>query len=481
MNHFLAITRTSALAVILSVIPAACVAQPAVDDPQLTRMQDRFDALEAEGFTGFVMISREGETAFFDAAGTSNPADNRPLTPDTLVDHGSITKTFTGLMAAQLMVEDRLSPDQTLADYFDNLPADKAALTIHQLLTHSSGLPDAVGDDVAVVSTAEFLELAFAAELMFEPGTSYEYSNVGFSLIALIIEQITGQDFETYLRETYLRPNGIENTGYMAVYDSERTAHTTDGVALIDASWGGHAPNRHIVGNGGMLTTANDSMRWLDLVRQGEFVSTEAVELARQPYVDEGSGHSFYGYGVVVENHPELGQIYWHNGGNPHFMSHWRDFADHGYVIYVFANQYAISADQAVDVMTGALFDFDVPIQAIDLANPEQENLPDSLAGHLAGDFLAAISSDDDAARRAFTNTQLSTSLSDAMSVERRAEFFGMLHDDFGSARFMGVTSTDAGLILHMELDGGAIVVGIELIIVAEAGEARLDNLGING
>ena len=162
--------------------------------------------LEQEGFSGVVAISRDKGDATFVAGIGEKVTANGGADKDTLVDIGSVTKPITATAILRLVDDGQMSVADTLEDYFSNLPDDHAKITIHQLLTHSSGLPQAIGHDHDQDITKEvFLERTFQTKLLFEPGTAYEYSNVGYSLLAAIIEKTSGLSYEDFLHDVLLK------------------------------------------------------------------------------------------------------------------------------------------------------------------------------------------------------------------------------------------------------------------------------------
>ncbi|WP_417484218.1 serine hydrolase domain-containing protein [Maricaulis salignorans] len=415
------------------------------------RLQARFDALAEAGFTGFAAISRHGEIIFAQGAGLADPATGRPFTLDTQFDIGSITKSFTGMAIAALVDAGRLSPDAILADFFPDAPADKAAITVQQLLTHTAGLPDAVGDDFSEEDWASVRDTIFNAELRHEPGSAYRYSNVGFTLLAAIIEVVTGQSYEDYLIREILAPAGIEHTGYMAVYDDALAARSRHGEAVIDASWGGHAPNWHLMGNGGLVSTPRDMLAWEAGFHNGSLVSPQARDLAMTPLVREGEGAaSFYGYGLVVEDDAELGRIYWHNGGNPSFNSHWRVLADQGYEMFATTNQRGISADTVIAALVAALMDQDFQVQHPREAGTDPVALPDTAGGAAAAEFLAMITSDDEAVWQDYVLNRMSGDMRAVAPMDGHLGMMRQLHRDFGQSETIAVFETEAAITLSL-------------------------------
>tara|TARA_R110000868_G_scaffold51823_10_gene163882 strand:- start:4387 stop:5847 length:1461 start_codon:yes stop_codon:yes gene_type:complete len=427
--------------------PAAAFAATQADahDAALeARLNARFDELAQADFTGFVAIARHGEIIFARGAGLADPATGRPFTLDTQVDIGSITKSFTGMAIAALIDAGRLSPDAVLSDFFADVPADKANITVQQLATHTAGLPPALGDDFSEEDWDGFRAKAFDASLLHEPGSAYAYSNVGFSILAAIIESVTGQSYEDYLVSELLAPAGIEHTGYLSVYDDSLAARSRRGEAVIDASWGGHAPNWHLMGNGGLVSTPRDMLAWQAGYQNGAVVSPHARDLAHAPLVREGNGApSFYGYGLVVEDDPRLGRIYWHNGGNPAFNSHWRVLADQGYELFATTNQRGVSADTAIEALVAGLMDQEFEVQHPREASAEPVALPDTAGGRVAAGFLAMIASDDESVWRDYVLNRMSDEMRAFAPMEGHLGMMRQMHQDFMDAQIVSVFESE--------------------------------------
>ncbi len=325
--------------------------------------QAKFDAtvekLSARGFQGVIAIAPKGGKVFYAGIGDAAATNGFP-TKDTLVDIGSITKTITATAALKLVDDGKLSTADRLSDFFPNAPAGKASITVHQLLTHSAGFPAAVGGDDEGLSKDVFLERAMAADLLFKPGSKYEYSNVGYSLVAAIIETVSGKDYERYILENLIGRRCARDIGYESAFDAERSLLTQDGTDIPTASWGG-ASHWALIGNGGLVASAKDMICFRRTLLEGRFISPAAIELVQTPLMREGEGApSHYGYGMVVEDHPNFGRIYWHNGGNEHFLANWTDYADHGFVVFTASNSPEFDADLAGLMIAETLFDLKI-------------------------------------------------------------------------------------------------------------------------
>jgi CubicO group peptidase (beta-lactamase class C family) len=308
------------------------------------QLEAAFAELEQSGIAAIVAISRDGGPITVREFGALRE-DGIPAA-STQVDIGSLTKSVTGVMVLKLVEQGKVRLDETLAGIFPDVPADKATITIHQLLTHSAGFVDAVGDDAEPLSREDFLHRAFETQLLSTPGEQYNYSNVGFGILAAVIEVRSGKSYDLYLREDVLQGTGLDDIGYLSAYDDARSLRVpgtgafpaAEGQSIMEASWGGHEPFWNLIGNGGLAATAEDFLQFRQLVAAGRIVPAELVEQSQEGYIaEDDAGTSYYGYGIVVQDVPGLGRVYWHDGGNDIFSAEWDDFVDQGDVIFTAA------------------------------------------------------------------------------------------------------------------------------------------------
>ena len=289
--------------------------------------------IEAKNLDVIIAISHQGSPLQYYEFGS--PAADTIPPEQTLVDINSITKTVTGVMAAKLVQQGKARFDETLEDFFDNVPADRSSITLHQLLTHSAGFKEALGADPEQLSKEDFLERAFDSPLESSPGEIYQYSNTGFGIVAAIIEARSGKSYEDYLLEDVMVGLGLENTGYASVYDQSRSLRTKRGESIDQASWGNPQPYWNLVGNGGLISTVEDMIRFRQAVVAGEVISQDLLAVVQTPHIREfEDDNSFYGYGLVVENMDGIGQVYWHDGGNQVFSAQLIDYADQRDLIF---------------------------------------------------------------------------------------------------------------------------------------------------
>jgi CubicO group peptidase (beta-lactamase class C family) len=323
--------QTVAIVAVLSIALAGCegpgVARPPAAAPFEERLEAAFSELERRESPVIVAVAHGADPIVYREFGTVAADGVSPAA--TQVDVNSITKTCTAVLAAKLVEQGRMEFATTLDEVFDGVPADKRNITLHQLLTHTAGFPPAIGKDDEQIGKEAYLRRAFETKLIAAPGETYRYSNTGYSIVAAIIEKASGMPYEDFLEETVASVLGLGDTGYAAAYDDNRSMRTAAGKTIREASWGGHAPGWNLIGNGGLVSTAADFMRFRQAVADGRIVSAETLAIIQSPHVAENAeGTSYYGYGLVVQDIDDIGRIYWHDGGNDVFSAQWNDFVD---------------------------------------------------------------------------------------------------------------------------------------------------------
>lgn len=289
-------------------------------------MQQKIDAYlqkaAANGWAGSVLVAQKGKILLEKGYGLADRESKRPQTAQTVFSIGSITKQFTGAAILKLEMQGKLSTNDLITKYFQNVPEDKKNITLHHLLTHTSGFRGAIGDDYENINSEDFIKLALNSKLLFNPGERYEYSNVGFSLLGIIIEKLSGKSYDNYLYENIFKPAGMEKTGYLhPKFQKEQLAvGYRDGErwgTALDRAWLADGPGWHLRANGGILSTVGDMYKWSVALKNNTVLSESAKQKYFTPYVKEyEDGNSYYGYGWVVQKSPMNTTTIWHNGGN---------------------------------------------------------------------------------------------------------------------------------------------------------------------
>jgi CubicO group peptidase (beta-lactamase class C family) len=342
---------------------------------------DRYlSAMEVQGFSGAIVV-KNGETVILRKGyGFADRELRKPYTQETIQTNGSITKQFTG--AAILLLESRgeLSVDDKISDYLEPLSEKMQGITIHQLLTHSSGMPGGIGADDEPVGAEAYLERLRAESLQFEPGLRYAYSNTGYSLLGMIVEKVSGQSYESFLRKELFLPAGMNNTGYILPdWDREKMAigyrNGERWGEVYNRGWLEEGPNWHLRANGGMHTTVGDMAAWLKTVQGLGVLGEDAARRWTTGYVTESGGISEYGYGWSVYNHDKWGKVITHGGSNQIFEADFVWLPERDFFFYIQSNNSLVPAIRQSANIINAAFDssFVMPPlpEAIESADPE--------------------------------------------------------------------------------------------------------------
>ena len=339
-------TRERGLPVARLVLPALLAAgllvsageqEPSVPESIAAELEE---LAAKQRFAGSVLIARGEQVLFVGGYGLADRELEAPFSAETISSVGSITKQFTGAAILKLAEQEKLRTGDRLDAYFEDLPEDKAAITLHQLLTHTAGFVVALGSDEEFVDRDTYLEAAWDSELLFAPGARHEYSNVGYSILAAVVELRTAGSYEEYLREVFFEPLGMEDTGYVLPdWDLDRVAVGYRGEQRFGTVLEHQDPERgfswHLIGNGGIHSTVGDLHRWFRALRSHEVLSEKSTALLFGEHVDEGGGDSFYGYGWVTFHQGGDRRMVGHNGGNGFFFADVNFFPDREDLLYI--------------------------------------------------------------------------------------------------------------------------------------------------
>jgi len=353
-----------ALIALVCLTPAFAQDRPVVSGETGRALDDYLTRLERFGFTGGALAVRGQEVLLSKSYGLADRARGIPLTTDSVYNLGSITKQFTAAAILTLETQGQLTVTDLAGKYLDGVPADKADITLHHLLTHSSGLKsDFSPTDYDPVGREEYVRRALQSTLLFRPGDGYEYSNAGYSLLAAIVEKVSGQPYEAYLTERVLKPAGMRETGYkLPKWAPDRIAH---GYRDDGEDWGtilqriqeADAPYWTLRGNGGLHTTLGDMLAWHRALGTDGVLSKEARAKYFKPYVAEGPrGLSHYAYGWAVSKSARGTTVVQHNGGNGIYVAEFQRFPDEDAMLFVASTDTALTATPVVEVLERILF-----------------------------------------------------------------------------------------------------------------------------
>jgi len=305
------------------------------------------------GFSGSILVDYHDQILLAEGYGYANKAGKIENTTKTVFSTGSVTKQFTGAAILKLEMQGKLSVTDKITKYFDAVPDHRSHFTIHDLLTHSAGFPSAIGDDYDEISENDFVKDAFESKLRFPDSSKYNYSNVGYSLLAIIVEKVSGMSYEAYLSKNLFVPAGMFFTGY--VLPQWDTLQLAVGYRGVDISWGRpneknwseDGPYLNLKGNGGILSTVEDLYLWHKALKSNAILDIDAKEKYYMKHVEEGEGSgSYYGYGWAIFPTARNTELIAHNGGNGVFFTDFWRYLDEEVTIILMTNNTKPESDR---------------------------------------------------------------------------------------------------------------------------------------
>jgi CubicO group peptidase (beta-lactamase class C family) len=290
-------------------------------------------------FSGSVLIAQGENILLSKGYGMANLEHDVPNTPQTKFRLGSITKQFTAMAILMLQEQGQLNVQDSVCDYVPNCPEAWQPITIHHLLTHSSGIPNLTDfpdfeEMMASGSTVSGTINTFIEKpLHFTPGTKFSYSNSGYIVLGHIIEQSVGNpSYGAYVRDNIFQSLNMTNTGYD--HNSLVLSDRASGYFRIDPNTLGNADYLHMSvphAAGALYSTVEDLYLWDRALYTEALVSQSSLDMMFLPDKDE------YGYGWFIGT--LLGRkVTAHNGGINGFATSIARFVDDDVVIIVLSN-----------------------------------------------------------------------------------------------------------------------------------------------
>ncbi|WP_373553390.1 serine hydrolase domain-containing protein [Haliscomenobacter sp.] len=434
---------------------------------------DRFlsELNQQHNFSGSVLVAWKGQV-FKKGYGLSDREAKTAFTPQTISCVGSVTKQFTGAAILKLEMMGKLKVEDPISKYFPNVPADKQGITLHHLLTHSAGFPGAIGDDYTSISTKEFVKLAMNQPLLFIPGKAYEYSNVGFSLLGIILEQVTKEPYEAFLNKQLFKPAGMTQTGY--VLPDWKSANVATGYRgernwgkINEKNWASDGPYWHLRANGGILSNVEELYKWHQALLGEKILSKEAKAKYYGRHIEEGEGAgSYYGYGWAIFPTPRQTTLIAHNGGNGIYFCDFLRYVDEDLTVIFLTNatkrEYQELATQCARACI--LPDF---VPALNIKDPSKAvPVGQSQYDDLAKSFLLAIGSGDETAIKAMMDSHFAPGFKEDFPMDQHLKVLTKLGGNVKKLELATINATEQGLTLQftdspltieVELNGGKI------------------------
>jgi CubicO group peptidase (beta-lactamase class C family) len=308
-------------------------------------------------------VSLNGETVFEKAFGLADLEFNVPNTPQTIFESGSVAKQFTAAAIVLLQQEGKLSLDDPVRKYIPELPDYGALLTIRHLLHHTSGIRDwgavlsltGAGRGERVVTQDLVLDvITHQRGLDFAPGSEYSYSNSGYNLVAIIVERVSKQKFSAFLEERLFKPLGMKNSSlrddYQRIVPGRAQAYSRQGAG----PWRLNMPFMNVYGNGGILTTVGDWMKW-NAMLDSKSMGAPLVEAMETRGVLNDGRKITYALGLNVDTYKGLKDVS-HGGATAGYQTFLARYPDNKVSIAVMCNGTSPGAGGIAAGMTDEIF-----------------------------------------------------------------------------------------------------------------------------
>jgi CubicO group peptidase (beta-lactamase class C family) len=360
------IAAAISLAANVATLGAQQVGITAIPDSVVTRIDRAFAVLGGAQAPGCAIgISQAGQPVLTRAYGMANLEYSVPNTAETIFESGSVAKQFTAATVVLLAQDGKLSLDDDIRKYLPEVPHFGRKITIRNLLTHTSGLRDqwgllglkGLGPGTQVHSLATIIDLVSRQKaLNFEPGAEYLYSNTGYALTAIIVQRVTGQPLAKVSDERLFKPLGMTNTqwrdDFTRVVKNRATAY--DG----NPQRGFHTdmPFTNVYGNGGLLTTVGDMLKWNAFLDNPSVLPGGAslVATMQTPMILNSGKAITYALGVSVSSQDGIREVT-HGGSTAGYRTWLARYPDQKLSVAVFCNAGGANTTSLGNVATNLL------------------------------------------------------------------------------------------------------------------------------
>jgi CubicO group peptidase (beta-lactamase class C family) len=288
-------------------------------------------------FNGTVLVAKGGKVLFQKGYGYSDYSEKIPNQVITEYRIASLTKSFTALSILQLEAAGKLKTTDHISKYLSGFQNGEK-ITVHDLLTHSSGVKNhfRLTDPTKPTTVDDVINLMSKQSLSFSPGTKYAYSDTGYTILAGIIERVSGESYGEYLQNHIFRIAGMIHT-YLYKEDAGKLANGYQNFRKVTMK----EDESQYIGSGDIISTVSDLLKYNDAIHNGRLLPSREVMKMETGYIDSERWGAFkYGYGWnVADNLLSFGKfMVEHNGSLPGFKSEIVDFVNDRVTVIVLSN-----------------------------------------------------------------------------------------------------------------------------------------------
>ncbi len=311
-----------------------------------------------------VGVSLAGESVFEKAFGLAEMEHNIPNTPNTIFESGSVAKQFVAAALVLLEQDGKLDLDDDARKYLPELPDYGSKITIRHLLNHTAGVRDwgsvmaltGIGRGDRVISQDVAIDVVFRQKALdFKPGDEHSYSNSGYQLATLIAERVSKKKFPDFIAERFFKPLGMKNSSwrddYQRVVPGRAQAYSRQGP---DGPWKLNMPIMSVYGNGGMLTTVGEWLKWNAMLDSRSMGASLVDALETQGVLNDGRKIE-YALGVVVSKNRGMREVS-HGGATAGYQTFLARYPDQKVSVAVLCNGQNLPAGRLAALVTDEIF-----------------------------------------------------------------------------------------------------------------------------
>src|SRR2546421_755397 len=395
------------------------------------KIGEYMDALVKAGwFSGSILIARNGKVLVSKGYGMANAELEVPNTPQTKFRVGSITKAFTAIAIMLLQERRKLGLQDSICKYVADCPASWQPITIHHLLSHTSGLAkhDTAGvylkTAMLPMTLAQMIESFKNKPLDFKPGEKFDYNNNGYILLGQVIEKVSGQSYEAFLKENIFVPLKMANSGYDnhdPIIKNRAAGYRSQGARLFNAAY---IDQSQAFSAGALYSTTGDLLLLDQALNDGQFLSPKTQETMYTAV----SGN--YGYGWFVNKQFNRRAVS-HPGGVPGFSAMITRFPDERVLIVTLSNLENSQIIRANNDLAAIVFAEKYEVPKVRTAIKIDRTILNTYAGEYEDrpGRITKIFIDHDMLMLQLANTGIGKFDPITMSAESDREFFDPLHD----------------------------------------------------
>jgi CubicO group peptidase (beta-lactamase class C family) len=306
---------------------------------------------DARHLNGVVLVAEKGKIIYKKACGYADFAWGIKNTVDTKFRIYSASKQFTAMIIMRLAEEGKIGLDEPITTYLPYYRKDTGGkITVHNMLTHSHGIPDPPMDSMPLIITEspeEIIKKYFSGDLMYDPGQKFSYSGVGgYTILGAIAEKVSGKILKELLQERIFDPLGMRNSHYYDVktvierkavdyrYEGKQLVHRLQPYYIINA-----------FGASCIVTTVDDLYRWDRALYTNKLLGSDYMKRYLKPHI-KMEEDAYYAYGQIISNYTKgkgKRKIYFHTGGTASII--YRD-VDKQHLILIINNIRNLKADE---------------------------------------------------------------------------------------------------------------------------------------